>query len=182
MPFGVVAEPVAEISSTKPTVRDRGSALAFELSASMGTFSDISDASDLLAFLLRFFSLCFSLRVFLLGFASDGDVCPDIGLPKSRPTGIPASLSPSSPLKISGRTTLGRREVESKYDCVGSTVGELTWEGRDGVSTELALDFLRPFLKYRLIFFAVFTDPEVVSLSVVLESEELDELEVSIRS
>ena len=29
---------------------------------------------------------------------------------------------------------------------------------------------------------AVFTDPDVVSLSVLLESEELDELDVSMRS
>jgi hypothetical protein len=51
-------------------------------------------------------------------------------------------------------------------------VGELTSDGMDGVSFELALDFLRLRIN-RLIFLAVVCDPDDASLS------ELDELEES---
>jgi hypothetical protein len=48
-------------------------------------------------------------------------------------------------------------------------------EGKDGVSAELPLDFLRLRIK-RLIFFAVVCEPDVVSVSDELELEELLEL------
>jgi hypothetical protein len=67
-----------------------------------------------------------------------------------------------------------------------SPEGELTAEGMDGASLELALDLRRfRFLKALLIRLAVVWDPDDVSVSPLLESseelEELDDANISVR-
>jgi hypothetical protein len=62
-------------------------------------------------------------------------------------------------------------------------IGELTSDGMDGVSFELALDFLRLRMN-RLIFLAVVCDPDEPSLSELeeLEESDVDESRISART